>query len=138
MARNKVDECMFCGHAPCKCNEKPKAVPRKRSPKPEATETPAPERSPSPALGRPSALAAMQQAARESAARVPTASVQVQPVQYAKQEVDPHLITALVALDTHGMLTPLEKRKHTELLASPEGLTERRKAWKARIVSESG
>jgi len=143
MARvNKVEACIFCGFAPCRCNEKPKAEPKKRAPKRSAV---TPIQAPPTERVRPSTPGPDFSAARPIDRTEADSKVFAPIVEVAKPTVvvappeprddpDADLKKALRTLHDAGMLHPQEVHRQKRLLTANDNASVliQANAWKER------
>jgi len=133
MARvSKVDECMFCGNAPCTCRaiKKAAAKPRKVSPIVEATPIVSSRRAP--------AQKADVAAAMRAASQIKHQGSTIKEDHDATDETalilaDPEMVAAIQALAS--MMHPSEHKRFAQVLAVPVDPKARAAAWRRKFVT---
>ena len=131
--KSKVDACIFCGNAPCTCNDKPKPVKvSKRPPKPKAPEPEAVVEAPR----KTSHLDAMRAAAvaappRPSLGREEPATGRVAPTVSEDDIMWQAAIRNLAPLATEAF-----REERQALITSPPHPDEAKIMWKARRAME--
>lgn len=132
---------MFCGKAPCECNAKPKAEPKKRAPRKKATVTPIvptlDKRTNSSAPSSPDKKAGLTAAMRAAATSAHQGAEAVKAQALLSEEdalaTDPEWVAAIKAVES--LMHPTEKRRFAGILTTVVDVKSRAGLWKARVKS---